>query len=163
MYPILYILEGFWQHKMDIKRPVDGRLTNHNFGIWLNEINCKLSISIKGSYVLFMGASLSPFLLLCSRKICTRFCLFVTRTLLSFGDTSQYNVLDRFHDFHITLSLNNVERTSLEISFQTGDKKPFSLSQNIRKQSCLNLDEHYFVAHIAVSLNATIVLHFINL
>ena len=84
-------------------------------------------------------------------------------SLLSFGDTSQYNVLDRFHDFHITLSLNNVERTSLEISFQTGDKKPFSLSQNIRKQSCLNLDEHHFVAHIAVSLNATIVLHFINL
>ena len=113
------------------------------------------------SYVLFMGASLPPFLLLCSRKICTRFCLFVTRTLLSFGDTSQYNVLDRFHDFHITLSLNNVERTSLEISFQTGNKKPFSLSQNIRKLSCLNLDD--CVAHIVVSLNALALYKSINL
>ena len=74
---------------MDIKRPVDGRLTNHNFGIWLNEINCKLSISIKGWYVgvvllcIIHGSFPPPFLLLCSRKICTRFCLFVTRTLLS--------------------------------------------------------------------------------
>ena len=146
---------------------VDSQITILGFG-WTKSIANSASASkadILGwcSCVLFMGASLSPFLLLCSRKICTRFCLFVTRTLLSFGDTSQYNVLDRFHDFHITLSLNNVERTSLEISFQTGDKKPFSLSQKVRKQSCLNLDEHYFVAHIAVSLNATIVLHFINL
>ena len=114
------------------------------------------------SYVLFMGPSF-PLFSCCVLENMHKICLFVAHTLLSFGHTSQCNVLNRFHDFHITLSLNNVERTSLEISFQTGDKKPFSLSQKVRKQSCLNLDEHYFVAHIAVSLNATIVLHFINL
>ena len=74
------------------------------------------------SYVLFMGPSF-PLFSCCVLENMLKICLFVAHTLLSFGHTSQCNVLNRFHDFHITLSLNNVERTSLEISFQTGNKK----------------------------------------
>ena len=74
------------------------------------------------SYVLFMGPSF-PLFSCCVLENMHKICLFVAHTLLSFGHTSQCNVLNRFHDFHITLSLNNVERTSLEISFQTGNKK----------------------------------------
>ena len=66
---------------------VDSQITILGFG-WTKSIANSASASKADmlgwcSYVLFMGASLPPFLLLCSRKICTRFCLFVTRTLLS--------------------------------------------------------------------------------
>ena len=67
------------------------------------------------SYVLFMGPSF-PLFSCCVLENMHKICLFVAHTLLSFGHTSQCNVLNRFHDFHITLALN-------KISFQTGNKK----------------------------------------